>query len=149
MLIPAKDEADKIEKCVRSVLAQDYSNFEIDVIDDRSTDGTGQILDDIASKDSRLRVVHLTGDLPPGWGGKSWALHNGLLQANGDWLLFVDADVTLEPDVMSATLGRRRKKIRSHQPPADVHQRDIFRRPAPTARRRRDHRDVRRLVDQL
>jgi glycosyltransferase involved in cell wall biosynthesis len=61
----------------------------------------------MAAKDSRLRVVHLKdGSLPPGWGGKSWALHNGLEQANGDWLLFVDADVQLKPDVMSATVGR-------------------------------------------
>jgi chlorobactene glucosyltransferase len=106
VLIPAKDEAGQIEACVNSVLAQDYPNFEINVIDDRSTDGTGEILDRIAAKDSRLRVVHLKDDLPHGWGGKSWALHNGLLQANGDWLLFVDADVLLEPDVMSATIGR-------------------------------------------
>lgn len=107
VLIPAKDEAQQIEKCISSVLAQDYPNFEIDVIDDRSTDGTGEILDAIAAKDSRLRVVHLKeGSLPTGWGGKSWALHNGLMQAQGDWLLFVDADVTLEPDVMSATVAR-------------------------------------------
>ena len=107
VLIPAKDEAGQIERCVNSVLAQDYPNFEINVIDDRSTDGTGEILDRIAAKDSRLRVVHLKdGSLPPGWGGKSWALHNGLLQADGQWLLFIDADVLLEPDVMSATVGR-------------------------------------------
>jgi chlorobactene glucosyltransferase len=107
VLIPAKDEAQQIETCVNSVLRQDYPNFEINVIDDRSTDGTGEILDAIAAKDSRLRVVHLKdGSLPAGWGGKSWALHNGLLQANGEWLLFVDADVQLEPDVISATIGR-------------------------------------------
>lgn len=107
VLIPAKDEAGQIEQCVSCVLAQDYPNFEINVVDDRSTDGTGEILDSIAAKDSRLRVVHLKeGSLPPGWGGKSWALHNGLEQANGDWLLFVDADVQLKPDVMSATVGR-------------------------------------------
>src|SRR5262245_49472706 len=106
VLIPAKDEAGQIEKCVRSVLSQDYSNFDVIVIDDRSADGTGQILDRMAAEDSRLRIVHLKdGSLPPGWGGKSFALHNGLLEAKGDWLLFVDADVLLEPDVMGATIA--------------------------------------------
>src|SRR4051812_15164518 len=106
VLIPAKDEANQIEKCVSSVLRQDYPNFDVIVIDDRSTDGTGEILDRLASQDSRLRVAHLQdGTLPPGWGGKSFALHNGLMQAHGDWLLFVDADVQLESDVMSATIA--------------------------------------------
>src|SRR5207302_1066258 len=72
VLIPAKDEAGQIGKCVSSVLQQDYTNFEVIVTDDRSTDGTGEILDEMAAKDSRLRVVHLKeGSLPPGWGGKS------------------------------------------------------------------------------
>lgn len=106
VLIPAKDEAQQIERCVASVLAQDYANFEVIVIDDRSTDGTGQILDRISEQDARLKVVHLAeGSLPPGWGGKSFALHNGLERADGDWLCFVDADVQLEPDVMSATIA--------------------------------------------
>lgn len=106
VLIAAKDEAHQIEKCVSSVLQQDYSNFDVIVIDDRSTDGTGAILDGMAEKDSRLRIVHLQpGSLPSGWGGKSFALHNGLMQAKGEWLLFVDADVVLEPDVMRATIA--------------------------------------------
>lgn len=106
VLIPAKDEAAQIEKCVRTVLAQDYPNFDVIVVDDRSTDGTGKILDDMAARDARLKVVHLKeGSLPPGWGGKSFALHNGLMEAKGDWLLFVDADVQLEPDVMGATIS--------------------------------------------
>lgn len=106
VLIPAKDEASQIEKCIRSVLAQDYPHFNIIVIDDRSTDGTGEILDRMAAADARLKIVHLQeGSLPPGWGGKSFALHSGLEQARGDWLLFVDADVLLEPDVMQATIA--------------------------------------------
>src|SRR3954470_11744802 len=54
VLIPAKDEAQQIERCVSTVLAQDYPNFEVIVIDDRSTDGTGEILDRIAARDVRL-----------------------------------------------------------------------------------------------
>lgn len=106
VLIPAKDEAAQIQRCVESVLAQDYPNLEIIVIDDRSGDGTGEILDQLADREPRLKVVHLLeGSLPPGWGGKSFALHNGLMHATGDWLLFVDADVQLEPDLTSATIA--------------------------------------------
>lgn len=105
-LIPAKDEADQIEKCVRSVLNQDYPNLNVITIDDRSTDGTGEILDKLAAEDRRLRVVHLRdGELPAGWGGKSYALHRGLELADGAWLCFVDADVELLPDIVSATIG--------------------------------------------
>jgi chlorobactene glucosyltransferase len=111
VLIPARDEAGQIEKCISSVLSQDYPNFDIIVTDDRSTDGTGEILDRMAAQDSRLKVVHLQeGSLPPGWGGKSFALHNGLMQAKGDWLLFVDADVLLTPEVMGATIGLSYKR---------------------------------------
>ena len=110
-LIPARDEAGQIERCITSVLKQDYPNLNVIVIDDRSTDGTGQILDAMAARDPRLHVVHLQeGSLPPGWGGKSFALHSGLLHARGDWLLFVDADVVLEPDVLSSTIGWATKR---------------------------------------
>jgi chlorobactene glucosyltransferase len=111
ILIPAKDEAKQIERCITSVLKQDYPNFEIIAIDDRSSDGTGEILDRLAATDARLKVVHLSaGALPGGWGGKSFALHNGLTHAEGQWLLFVDADVLLEPDVLSATIAWAKKR---------------------------------------
>lgn len=111
ILVPAKDEAKQIERCVASVLRQDYPNFNVIAINDRSTDNTGAVLDALAAKDSRLSVVHIKeGSLPPGWGGKSFALHTGLQQAAGQWLLFVDADVQLEPDVLSATIGWATKR---------------------------------------
>ena len=82
-----------------------------EVVDDRSTDGTGQILDSIAAKDSRLRVVHLKeGSLPPGWGGKSWALHNGLEQANGDW----QAGHCLEDPLHYAALRKGARAMAAH-----------------------------------
>ncbi len=111
VLVPAKDEAEQIERCISSILAQGYPDFEVIAIDDRSTDGTGQILDSLAAKDSRLRPVHLSdGALPPGWGGKCFALDRGLEHATGQWLLFVDADVQLEPDVISATIAWATKR---------------------------------------
>jgi chlorobactene glucosyltransferase len=106
ILVPAKDEAPRIEQCLQSILRQDYPNFELVVIDDRSTDGTGQILHAMAARDHRMRIVHVQpGELPTGWGGKSFALHRGVEQATGQWLLFVDADVQLEPDALRAALA--------------------------------------------
>ncbi|HMB96410.1 MAG TPA: glycosyltransferase family A protein, partial [Tepidisphaeraceae bacterium] len=89
ILIPAKDEGGGIRQCVESVLALDYPSFDVIAIDDRSRDETGNILDEIALRDSRLRVIHIDA-LPSGWLGKCHALHVGAKQANGHWLLFVD-----------------------------------------------------------
>jgi glycosyltransferase involved in cell wall biosynthesis len=106
ILVPAKDEAHQIESCVRSILRQDYPNFEIVAVNDRSVDATGRIFDRLGAEDPRVRPVHLShASIPPGWGGKSYALHCGLEHARGEWLLFVDADVELEPDALSQSLA--------------------------------------------
>jgi chlorobactene glucosyltransferase len=111
VLVPAKDEASQIEQCARSVLQQDYPNFDVIAIDDRSNDGTGAILDRIALDDLRLKPIHLSHEAPPsGWGGKCFALHHGVQHANGEWLVFVEADVQLEPDVLSATIAWATKR---------------------------------------
>ena len=106
VLIPIKDEAHQIRECLKSVLALDYPNLQIIAIDDRSTDGTGEILDEIAANDSRLQVIHIRpGELPAGWVGKPHALHVGVQHATGDWLLFVDSDMQLSPDALRATIA--------------------------------------------
>jgi glycosyltransferase involved in cell wall biosynthesis len=98
VLIPAKDEAGRIRACLASALAQDYPAFDVVAIDDRSDDATGAIMDEMAAADPRLSVVHIQkGSLPPGWTGKNNALHVGSQQARGQWLLFVDSDVLLDP----------------------------------------------------
>lgn len=106
ILIPAKDEGERIRACIESALNQRYDNFNVIAINDRSTDDTGAILDEIASAHPKLRVVHIApGALPTGWTGKCNALHSSVPHADGEWLLFVDSDVVLQPDALSTTLG--------------------------------------------
>ncbi|MEA2338658.1 MAG: chlorobactene glucosyltransferase [Thermoanaerobaculia bacterium] len=102
VIIPARDEARIIERTVRGFLAQTYPNLEVIVVNDRSTDGTGDILRTL--RDDRLAIID--GDEPPpGWLGKPWALHQGSLLARGELLLFVDADVYYAPSTISAAVA--------------------------------------------
>jgi chlorobactene glucosyltransferase len=113
ILVPIKDEAHQIRACLASVLSQDYppGKLQIITINDRSTDATAQILDEIARDEPRLHVVHIKqNELPPGWVGKSHALHVGMKHATGDWLLFVDSDVALTPDALRATVALAEQK---------------------------------------
>jgi len=110
IIVPARDEAAKIEPAMRSKLAIDYPNFELIAVDDRSQDATGPILDRLAAEDPRLCVVHLDS-LPDGWLGKSHAMHVAAARATGDYLLFTDADVFFAADVLRKAVtmceGRR------------------------------------------
>ena len=91
ILVPARNEEDKIERCLQSLLAQDYPNFELVVIDDRSTDSTGEIIAAMAAKDPRIKFVK-GKDAPSGWIGKCNALAYAVGHASGDWFVFTDAD---------------------------------------------------------
>jgi len=93
---PAKDEGERIRGCIQSVLDQDYTDVRIVAIDDRSSDRTGAIMDEMAQADPRLNVLHITQPPAPGWTGKNNALYTAAKDAPGDWLLFVDSDVVLE-----------------------------------------------------
>ncbi len=96
MIIPARNEADRIERCVRSLLASSYPDFEVIAVDDCSQDATRSILDGVAAEHPRLRVVG-GAPLPAGWVGKPWALTQGARAARNEWLLFTDADTDHEP----------------------------------------------------
>lgn len=92
ILVAGKDEEENIETCVRSLLAQDYPNAEIIVINDRSTDATPEIVDRLAREaGGKLRAIHVR-ELPDGWYGKHHAMHLGVQASRGEWLLFTDAD---------------------------------------------------------
>ena len=99
IIVPARDEAEKIEAAMRSKLAIDYPDFELLAVDDRSQDQTGAILDRLAAEDPRLCVIHLTS-LPEDWLGKSHAMQVAASHAQGEFVLFTDADVFFSPDLL-------------------------------------------------
>jgi cellulose synthase/poly-beta-1,6-N-acetylglucosamine synthase-like glycosyltransferase len=107
ILIPAKDEGDRVRVCLDSVLAQDYPNFSVVCIDDRSADNTGEIMDEYERQYPRkLHAIHIPqGGLPTGWLGKCNALCAASKSVTSDWILFVDSDVQLQPDALSAVLA--------------------------------------------
>lgn len=106
VLVPARDEAHRIGPCVSSLLAQDYPNFELIVLDDHSTDETGAVVLGLTENDPAARGQLLRGEpLPPGWTGKGWACHQLARAARGEWLLFTDADTVHAPGALAAMLA--------------------------------------------
>jgi chlorobactene glucosyltransferase len=99
VIVPARNERRNIERCARSILTAEYPNFDVIVVDDHSTDGTGELARAIALEDSRLRVVDAP-PLPPGWFGKQWACWSGARSARGSLLLFTDADTWHASDLL-------------------------------------------------
>lgn len=95
-IIPAKDEESTLPECLATVRAQTYPNLEILVVDDRSADRTGAIAREAAAADPRVRTRTIES-LPPGWTGKTHALHVAGGEARGDWLWFLDADTRHDP----------------------------------------------------
>ena len=108
IVVPARNEEKSIERCIRSLLNQDYPEFEIIVIDDNSTDNTSKILKNIkdnttcqnvsstieaalTSSTDKLKIITLKSK-PDGWTGKTWASQKGFLESKGEIILFTDAD---------------------------------------------------------
>lgn len=108
ILVPARNEADHIEECVRSLLGQSYEKLEVLVLDDQSTDETSsivqQIIDELPSgQTSRLQLLH--GEtLPDGWIGKSFACYQLTQVAQGDYLLFTDSDSVYTPHMVCTVI---------------------------------------------
>jgi hypothetical protein len=107
IIVPARNEAADIEESLTSLLRLDYQNYEVITVDDRSTDGTRQIMDRLArspAAQGRLRVIHVD-QLPKQWLGKAHAMWTAAQEATGDWLLFTDADVTFRPDSLRRAIA--------------------------------------------
>jgi glycosyltransferase involved in cell wall biosynthesis len=107
IIVPARNEEENIEQALTQLLDLDYENYEVIVVDDRSTDQTGEIMDRIGASPpgrGRLKVIHVD-TLPSGWLGKTHAMWTATQQASGDWLLFTDADVLFKPQSLRRALA--------------------------------------------
>lgn len=109
ILIPARNEEANIEGCVLSAFNQTYPDLEVIVVDDNSTDRTGDLLRELAAVDDRLTVVE-GQPLPEGWIGKGWALYQGHQKATGKWIMLLDADVRLEPWAVDQLVARAERQ---------------------------------------
>jgi GT2 family glycosyltransferase len=105
IIVPARNEAANIARCVDGALCQDYEKYEVVVVDDGSTDATPRILAEFdAHNAGRLRVVP-GRPLPTGWVGKCNACLHGAQHARGEWLIFLDADTAPQPELARALLA--------------------------------------------
>ncbi|SDM23560.1 Glycosyltransferase, catalytic subunit of cellulose synthase and poly-beta-1,6-N-acetylglucosamine synthase [Geoalkalibacter ferrihydriticus] len=104
IIAAARNEERNIRAALQSLLRLNYPHYQILVVNDRSTDRTGTILEEMAKDDHRLEVLHVS-ELPAGWLGKNHALWEAGCRARGALLLFTDADVVLAPDVLSRAVS--------------------------------------------
>jgi hypothetical protein len=104
LVIPARNEAHNIRRCVESALASTYPRLEVLVVDDHSTDGTGAIVESMMAHDTRLRVITPKA-LPPDWFGKQWACAAGANAARGELLAFFDADTWQSSDLVTRAVN--------------------------------------------
>ncbi|HEY5512071.1 MAG TPA: glycosyltransferase family A protein, partial [Geomonas sp.] len=100
LVVAARNEERNIAEALRSLLCLDYPDYELLVVNDRSEDTTGAILEELSADQPRLRVIQVS-ELPAGWLGKNHALWVGARAAAGELLLFSDADIVMEPTVLS------------------------------------------------
>lgn len=109
VIVPARNEAGRVlRQSISSILSQDYENFEVIVVNDRSTDKTGEILEQLAKDNTNLKVVN--GKEPePGWLGKPFALQQGYEKASGEWVLITDADIIFSPSTLKTAVNFARK----------------------------------------
>lgn len=113
VVIAARDEEARIEQTIGHLLAQRGVEAEFVVVDDRSTDRTGEILQRLALQDARVQVKRVDV-LPAGWLGKCHACHLGASTVTGDWILFTDADCWLKPDVIARAVRLAEREGADH-----------------------------------
>ncbi|NUR39533.1 MAG: glycosyltransferase family 2 protein, partial [Streptomyces sp.] len=101
VIVPAYEVQAYLHACLESVLSQSYPDLELIAVDDRSPDACGEIVDEFAARDPRVRPVHLAENR-----GLGPARNAGLAAATGDYVLFLDGDDTLTPDALRAIADR-------------------------------------------
>lgn len=115
IIVPARNEQDKVEQGLTSLLHLDYPDYQIIAVNDRSTDATGQLMQKVAHGSAgRVKLIHIE-DLPPGWMGKPHAMWLAAQQApEADWLLFTDADVVFRPDCLRRAIAYAERERADH-----------------------------------
>ncbi|WP_066312563.1 glycosyltransferase family 2 protein [Bacillus sp. FJAT-29814] len=103
VIVAARNEENHLRASILSQLGQTYENVEWILVNDRSDDGTGDVMDELAQQDFRIKVIHIR-HLPKGWLGKNFALYTGSQAAAGKWLLFTDADVKYQDETFAKAL---------------------------------------------
>ncbi|WP_307794984.1 glycosyltransferase family 2 protein [Alkalihalobacillus sp. BA299] len=103
IVVAARNEEKNIGGSLRSQLQQTYKNIEWIVVNDRSSDRTGDLINEIRDEDERIRVIHIE-ELDEGWLGKNHALFKGYLSSKGEYILFTDADVYFKEDTVEKAL---------------------------------------------
>jgi cellulose synthase/poly-beta-1,6-N-acetylglucosamine synthase-like glycosyltransferase len=113
LIVAARNEELNLEAALDSLLTQDYPDYEVIVVDDRSADSTPQILARVQARNATLRVVRIDV-LPDGWLGKNHALERGAADASGDILIFADADVVMRADTVRRAVAHALAASRDH-----------------------------------
>ena len=103
VIIPACNEAATIEPALKSILSLDYADLEVIIVNDRSVDGTGAVLEQMQKQYPGLRIYNIS-ELPEGWLGKNHALQYGAERAWGEYLLFTDADIVMEKSSLARAM---------------------------------------------
>ena len=104
VIVPACNEEADIEQAASSLVSQDYPHLQVILVNDRSTDNTGRIIDRLANDSACVTAIHINS-LPEGWLGKVHALEQGMKQATGDWILITDADINFSNNILKNTIA--------------------------------------------
>lgn len=105
IILPDRNEEKYIEKCLKSLLSQDYPNYEIIAINDSSSDDTGRIIKKYSFSHSKVTCVE-NSSLPQEWTGKNWACYQGYLKSRGELFLFTDADSTFNSSTLLLAVNK-------------------------------------------
>jgi len=105
ILIPARNEAENILLLLQSIKEQDYTNYEVIVLDDNSSDNTFELVQGFAKENEQFKIVK-GKQLPEGWLGKNFACHQLAEIANGKYLLFIDADEVVKRGLINSLISR-------------------------------------------
>src|SRR5262249_37196765 len=109
IVVPARNESRILSQTMEALAALDYPNYEVLIIDDHSEDNTYQLATKFAEQHPNFRAMK-AAELPEGWRGKSWALQQAVSFAQGNWMLFTDADIQLHPLALRKALAHAQKE---------------------------------------